>query len=603
VGHQRQLIAAFALLMLAAVPARALEVDARVASVRPGTVYLELDRALEVRLGARVVVRPPRDGEAEVRTAVLALSSKYVVVEAPGLEGLAVGDRVRLVIDGASAPATAARAPEAGTGPPSVGLPVPTTEDYARKPAPALEPVPFRRRPASDAAPAVGARTTQTVTPRGPDDEDETGEEPGTRANEVSGEAEVGVDVAVDDASDIDRTMPFARLALDVDRLGGSDRARLRLYGSVRQSFDGEWDLTGHNEDDLIAELTALVLEVDAAPEEQVHGFLDRVELRLGRAAVPAVVEAGLIDGLQLGVRFGAITLFGYGGIAASPNPQRSDYDSVAYGGGVRFARTFAHSGALRLSLSAGQERFREEGERDFIESQLDGRYDRFSIRGALVVDFFDTLKDRRDIRLTTGVLRLGWQASTNVRVEVGYSERRPLYQAEFIRELFPVARAFLDRDERRNIDAFLSWRFGAERRWDVSARGTLYLGDGGRNATGGGLSLGKNDTFGRDRVAIDLLVHHRLKGSGHRRHSTDPYVNLSYSWFGEVVTFQAALFYRATIPEEDGDQRVGARLSADVEVASGFGIRGYSEVEFRRISGDDSGEAFLLGLAVRYSF
>lgn len=612
-AHQLITVRTLALALLAAAllaaPAAAAEAEARVASVRPGKVYLELREPLEVRLGARLVVQP-RSGEAEVRSAVLALSSRFLVLEAPGLEGLQVGDVVRLVFDAASTQ-PGGRAPdppvEAGARP---GKPVLTQEDYAQRPPPAIEPVPFRRRPgAAGAAPPAprpgrpGARTGATPRPpgddgEGGDDGDPDGPPPPPAANVVSGEVEVGVDAAVDSAADIRRVTPFGRLALEVDRLGGSDRMRLRFYGSVRQPINGERDWTGRGEDHLITELTLLALEVDAKPEEQVHAFTDRIELRVGRAAVPWVVEAGVIDGAQIGIRFGALTLFGYTGVGASPDPRTSDYDTFVYGGGARIAKTFGHDGALRLSVAMGQQRFRGEGERDFLEAQLDARYARFSLRGSLVVDLFDTLEDDEHVRLTTGILRLGWQVTGALRLEAGYSERRPLYQTQLLRELGPFAALLNDR-ERRAIDAMGLYRLGL---FDLMLRGVMYLGDGARNATGGTLSLGKNDTFGRDRIALDLMVHHRLKGSGATKHSTDPYVNLSYAYYGERVIWQLAVFYRATVPVDEGDRRFGVRASVDIELGRGFGLRNFAEVEVRSAKGE-RGEAFLLGSALRYRF
>lgn len=599
----RRLVAcALGLVLLAASAAQAAEVEARVASVRPGKVYLELREPLEVRLGARLVVRP-KTGEAEVRTAIVAFSSRYLVVEAPGLETLAPGDVVRLVIDG-----PAAAAPRGGDEPPpeaaaTPGLPVPTLEDYTQRPPPAFEPVPFRRKTspgdAQQRRPPPPRQPAGTGRPAGgePADADEDEVEP--PANIVRGDIEVGVDLAIDEGADISRTTPYGRLALEVDRLGGSDRMRLRLYGSVRQPIDGEWDLTGLNEDHLVAELTALVLEVDAKPEEQVHELTDRIELRIGRAAVPWVVEAGVIDGAQVGIRFGSFTLFGWAGFGASPDIKTSDFDTFVYGGGVRFARTFTHSGALRLSLAAGQQRFRGDGERDFIEAQLDGRYDRLSLRGSLVIDLFDTIEDDQHVRLTTGVLRLGWQLTSSIRLEAGYSERRPQYQTELLRELSPPVVALLNDHERRTVDAMAMFRAGL---FDLTVRGFAYLGDGARRGTGGSVSLGKNDTFARDRIALDVMVTHRERNA-RGRHGTDPYVNLSYAWYGEMVLWQLALFYRTSIPESTGDRRFGARASADVELGGGFAVRGFGEVELRRSSGSDRGEVFLLGAAVRYRF
>lgn len=609
VGHRVGPGLALALLvaLLLAAPARALEVGAKVSSVRPGRVYLELERPLELRVGAKLAVKPG-EAQADAPTVVVAISTKWVVVEAEGLD-LKPGQTVRLVVDAApaaprgpsAASPGAAAAPAADANRPGgidVGRAVPTVEDYAKAPKPEFVPVKFTRvtgaaapRPASGAA-AVPAGDARDAPAEGPD-------APVERANEVHGRVEVGVDAANDDAADVSRTTPFALLSLEVERLGGSDRARLLFYGAVRRPFDGEHDLTGRRQDELIADISAAYLELEARPEDEVHTFTDRLELRLGRTTIPGVVEAGLVDGAQVGLRFGDVTPFLYGGAGASPDPRRSDYDTIVYGGGLRFEKGFAHAGAIRLSLAGGQQRFRGEGERDFFESQLDARWDRLGVRGAVVVDFYEAIRDRRDIRLTTGLLRLSYQLTDAVRLEVGYVERRQQFQNAFIRDQDPLLLSFLHpQGYRRTWDALLFVLLGSG--WDLSLRGAYY--EGGRPAYGAGVTLGKSELFTTDRLTLDLMAHHRLKGHGADEHSTDPFVSISYAYLGEVVTAQLTGFYRATLPDDTGDQRVGGRLDLDLRLGHGFGIRTYAEVETRRIT-DDRGEVYLLGLAARWEF
>ena len=88
------------------------------------------------------------------------------------------------------------------------------------------------------------------------------------------------------------------------------------------------------------------------------------------------------------------MTAFTLGGFASSLNPRIEDYESLIYGGGLRFEQAFSHSGAIRLSLAGVQERSSGKGERDFVEAQANLRYGLFGAQGILVVDFFDTLRD-----------------------------------------------------------------------------------------------------------------------------------------------------------------------------------------------------------------
>lgn len=596
-GHRRRpglALAALLLLLLLAPRASAGEVQAKVASVRGKKVYLELSEPVELRLGTRVVVKAGQGAE-EVRTAVVAVSTKYLVVDV-GDATLTPGQTVTLSGDALS---VATKAPPPAPAPDSaevqVGRPQPSAQEYQQTKPPARELVAFRRvARGGPEAPPGPARTG----PPAPGAEGEGDELDAPRSNEVSGEVEVGIDYVNDDGVDTSRSTPFARFGLQVDRLGGSDRTRLLFYGSLRQPIDGNWDLTGRRKDELIADITALAIEVDARPEEEVQSFTDRIELKFGRTIVPGVVEAGLIDGLEAGVRFGSFTPFAWVGAGSSPNPERTDYDTVVFGGGLRFERSFTHAGALRLSLAGGQQRFRGEGERDFLEGQLDARYDAFSLRGQLVVDFYDATDDKREVRLTSGLLRAGFQANAHVRFELGWSQRRQQFQTAFIRELEPQALAATHPHQvRSTYDAVVALTGGS---FDATLRGTVY--EGGRSAYGGGVTLGKNDTFVRDRISLDLLLNHRRKGGGYRNHSTDPYIALGYTIYGEVVTVQLGVFYRKTLPDDEGDERIGSRASVDVRLPQGFGVRLWGEVDFRETDGD-RGEAFMLGAALRWSF
>jgi len=599
VGHRRRsgLALAALLLLLLAPAARAGEVQAKVASVRGKKVYLELSKPVELRLGTRVVVKAGQ-GADEVRTAVVAVSTKYLVVDV-GDAVLTPGQTVTLSGDALSVAAREAPPPPPpDTAEVKVGRQQPSAQEYQKTKPPARELVAFRRvARGGPEAPPGPPRTGPPSTRTGGEGSDE---EPldEARSNEVSGEVEVGIDYVNDDGVDTSRSTPFGRFGLQVDRLGGSDRTRLLFYGSLRQPIDGDWDLTGRHKDELIADITALAIEVDARPDEEVQSFTDRIELKFGRTIVPGVVEAGLIDGAELGVRFGSITPFFYGGAGSSPNPEKTDYDTIVYGGGLRFERSFTHAGALRLSLAGGQQRFRGEGERDFVEGQLDARYDAFSLRGALVVDFYDATDDKREVRLTSGYLRAGFQANAHVRLEVGWSEQRQQFQTAFIRDLEPQAlRALHPHHFRRTWDTVIVLTGGS---FDATLRGMIY--EGGRSAYGGGLTLGKNDTFVRDRISLDLLLTHRRNGAGYRTHSSDPYIALGYTIYGEVVTVGLSVFYRATLPDDTGDERIGARTSVDVRLPRGFGIRLWGEVDFRDTDGD-RGEAFMLGAALRWSF
>jgi hypothetical protein len=601
------------LLSPAGVSAQELTIDAEVVSVRGDRVYLELREplAVEVALGSSVQVE---GGSAQAVTAVLAVSSKFLVVEHEGVDGLglAAGDTLRVKLRGQPRQGASARPSggESGTSAPIViGRRQPTESDYQATPPPTLEKVSFRRLPQPDDGRRPDSPEHDGREPD-PDGEEPDGEpvdrEREVETNDVRGELVIGVDSLFDDDADVSRVTPYGRLRLEIDGLGGSDRARFVFYGSVRQPFDGNPDWTGHHGEDLNANLTALALEIDARPEGQIESFSDRLELGLGRQAVPDVLEAGLIDGLRAGVRAGPIVAFAFGGFAVSPNPQREDYESLVYGGGLRFTKSFPHSGAIRISLAGAQERFRGEGERDWVESRFDLRYGSFGARGALVVDLYEQLVDRRKIRITTAFLSAYAQLSKGFRMELGYRERRSAYQADIFRtvggtDVDPLVHLLLPRDERRTYytAAYLTFLDT----WTIDGRLEYYQARESQDAFGGGVGLSVVLAT-RHRVRLDVSARHRMGGPGVARHSTDPFVSLTYGYQGDSFGFGAGFYYRSSLPDSAGDSRVGLRLNTDVDIGRGFGIRGYAGFEFRRVTGDSgSGELFQLGLAGRYRF
>jgi len=615
------LVAAASLGLAAA--AAAVEVDGRVVSVRGDRTYVELGEPLRVEAGAEVALNT---GDGSVVTIVVSVASRWLVVE--GDLGLQKGDRVVLAVDRvAPAPTSSAGGGGGGDGPRAgvrIGRRGPSRSDYdAGADPPPQERRPHRRGreredvelPKVDGPGVDGGEATDGG------DDDDRGLLP---ANEVRGEVEVGAQAAHDHSTDNERVTPFARLRLEVRRLGGSDRTRLMFYGSVRQDFGlANPDWTDHNERQVDARISAAFLEVEARPEALVDGFADRLELAVGRSAVPGVTAASIIDGGRVGLRIGPAVVFGFGGMGASLNPQREDYDSYVYGGGIRFAKSFTHSGAIRLSIAGGQERFRGEGERDFLEAQMDIRYGAFGTRGFLIVDFFDQLRDKRKTRLTLGQLTVYAQLTADVRVLAGFRETRPQYSADLLgpdrlqranggSELQPIIQGgavvgnqvapFLERDERRNVWLDLAFRFGEG--WQLVLGGEYYTAPESRDAYGGSVRLSKVGLVADgDRFSLDLSARQRHRGPfSFHEDSLDPVAVLTYGVLGETVDWSVSAFYRTSIPASGGDTRVGGRGSLSVELTDDLFLRVWGSAQVRR-NVTNEGELYTGGLSLRLWF
>ncbi len=607
-------LAALALLLLVALAAPAAAapeaVTARVVSVRGEKVYLEVTVRREAREGAEVVLRLP-SGEV-VRAKLVAVSSRYLVVAAPGVT---LERDQELALEGAPP----ARDPAAAEPPPAseapgavrVGRPAPTLDTFTSGPLPERELVTFRREPAPP--PAAGGVAAPALA-RAEGEGAAEGEGPwlapsGLPANELRGQIELGVDGAYDEAAGVSRTTPFGRLRLEVRRLFGSDRARFFFQGGFRHPINGGREWEGEHEGETWWQLSAVAVEVEAALEPTTLG--ERIELTIGRDYVPDVFEAGLIDGARVGVRVGSFTPFAFGGFAVSLDPRPEDYESFIVGGGLRFARAFGHTGAVRASVAGALERFRDiPGERDFVEARADVRFGGFGARGALVIDFFDSLRDRQDTRLTHAHLSAYAQLTAALRAEAGYEERRPQWQAELLRVDFDlddpaldaaIRQAFFRNDqERRN--AWVAATLALGERWEARARGELFQGDQLRDARGVVLGLSFLPTR-EHRVDLDVAVRHRYAGPNERRHTTDPQVVLRYGYTGELTRFALTLAYRDSLPDLTvHDRRFAARIDLDRDLGESFGVRGYAQLDLRRSENDDGVTAFV-GLAARYRF
>lgn len=600
-----------ALLALLATPAAAAPeaVSARVVSVRGEKVYLEVTVRREARPGAEVVLRLP-SGET-VRARLVAVSSRYLVVAAPGV---ALERDQELALEGAPA----AREPGAAAPPPAdpapgavrVGRPAPTLDTFTAGPLPERELVTFRRQPVPPpeaggvAAPALARAEAEAAEGDGP-----WLAPSGLPANELRGQLELGVDGAYDDSAGVSRTTPFGRLRLEVRRLFGSDRARFSFQGGFRHPINGGREWEGQHEGETWWQLSAVAVEVEAALEPTTLG--ERIELTVGRDYVPEVFEAGLVDGARVGLRLGSFTPFAFGGFAVSLDPRPEDYESYIVGGGLRFAQAFGHTGAVRASLAGALERFRDvPGERDFVEARADVRLGGFGARGALVIDFFDSLRDRQDTRLTHAHLSAYAQLTAALRAEAGYEERRPQWQAELLRVDFDlddptldaaIRQAFFRNDqERRN--AWVAATLALGERWEARARGELFQGDELRDARGVVVGLSFLPTR-EHRVDLDLAVRHRYAGPNERRHTTDPHLVLRYGYTGELTRFALTVAYRDSLPElAVHDRRFAARIDLDRDLGESFGLRGYAQLDLRRSENDDGVAAFL-GLAARYRF
>ncbi len=382
----RALACAALLLAFCALPAQAdSRVEAKVVSLRGSNVHLELTTALKAGSERLVAGREVevKVGEAEpIRAKLIAASSRFLVLELP--PGVELGEGPVTVAGAAARPQRreqlkpSADAPQ-NTAPVKVGRTAPSLGTFTKGPQPERELVPFRGgTPKAEGKPgqggvAEGQDPAENAKPR----VDAEGNEltaSGRIANQVVGEVMVGVDGFYDDDLDINRTTPYTRVRLEVRQLGGSDRLRFRFYGSLRRPFEGTDDWTEHNSDQLNARVTYLALELDAAQPENIKSFSDRVEFGVGRATVPGVIEAGVLDGGRFGVRAGPVTVFGFGGFASSLNPREDDYENLIYGGGIRLEQAFAHSGAIRFSVAGAQQRYESEGVRDFVEGQAEIR-------------------------------------------------------------------------------------------------------------------------------------------------------------------------------------------------------------------------------------
>ena len=297
------------------------------------------------------------------------------------------------------------------------------------------------------------------------------------------------------------------------------------------------------------------------------------------------------------------MTAFTFGGFASSLNPRIEDYESFIYGGGLRFEQAFSHSGAIRLSLAGAQERFQGKGERDFVEAQANLRYGLFGAQGVLVVDFFDTLRDKRDARVTSGILSAYAQVTTSVRLEGGYRERRPQYQRELFEEdLFAEAIASLDKAARRNIwgGVRLTLLDAALQLW---VRGEVFEGRRSREANGGvlGALIRLNP---RHSLIAEFAYRRRYRSDSQGTKSDDPSLIVSWLFQGESLMSQLSVMYRDSLPKSADDRRVAFRLFLDYEIGKGFGVRAYGQVDFRRDHlTDDEGVATFGGLAARYRF
>lgn len=605
---------AAALLGLAAAPALAeSRVEAKVVSLRGQNVHLELTTALKAgaaRLvpGREVEIR--QEGvEEPIRATLIAASSRFLVVELPPDVELGEGS---LQVAGATArPQRRDQLQQSGetpanTAPVKVGRTAPTLRTFRKEKVPARELVPFRGgTPKVEATPG-DAGVAEGEDPDAPPRVDAEGNEltaSGRIANQVVGEVSIGVDGSYDDDLDVNRTTPYTRLRLEVRQLGGSDRLRFRFYGSVRRPFNGTDDWTEHNSDQLNARVTYLALELDAAQPEKIRSFSDRIEFGVGRASVPGVIEAGVVDGGRVGVRAGPVTVFGFGGVASSLNPREDDYENLIYGGGIRLDQAFSHSGAIRLSVAGAQQRYENDGVRDFVEGQAELRYGLVGVRGMLVVDFFDPLRDKRDTRVTTGSISTYAQVSRYVRLEAGYRERRPQYQKDLLEEdLFAEAIAALDKTARRNMWGGVRFTM-FDAAFELWLRGEVYEGRRSREANGGvvGFSIRAN---ARHRFLAEFAIRRRFRSDSEDTKTYDPAVLVSWLFQGESLMSQVSIAYRDSFPKSADDRRIALRWFLDYEVGAGFGLRGYGELDSRRdhITNDDGIGAFG-GLAARYRF
>jgi hypothetical protein len=608
-----------ALLLAFALPAAAApeaKVEVKVISRRAQRVHLELSSpftAKQARLAANATVVLQVGEGAPIQGKLLAVSSKYLVVEIPADVDLPQG--AMWIVGPTQAPPEGldGRGGDAPTGSDvRVGRRQPTLATFRAKPVPKRELVAFEggAAPEPSVASASGATEGKEGDPGWADKPrvDAEGREltrSGRIANEVRGDVILGLDGVADDEADVTRITPYLRVRLEVRQLGGSDRMRFRFFAGLRRPIDADFDdWTGERVDKENARFTTFVFEIESELPEHIKSFSDRIELAIGRDLVPGVLEAGIVDGARVGARFGSVTPFMFGGFAASNNPRFEDYDSLIAGGGIRLDHAFSHSGALRMSLAAAHERFRSEGQRDFIEAQGGLRLGAFGASGALVVDFYEPIQDKKnDIRLTTGMLNVYAQVNETVRVEAGYRERRALWQQELLQQdLLAEQVALLDNSARRNLWAMLRLSL-LENTLDVWFRAEHYHSRHAREATGGAVGVGVK-LNPRHRISAEFALRRRFKSESERRKTNDPFLLLSWLYQGESLMSQLSLGYRDSFPDDVHDRRVALRLMLDYDLGGGFSLRGFGEADFRRnkVSSED-GVATYLGIAGRYRF
>lgn len=585
-------------LALIAAPALAapLTVKAKVVSVRGNRVYLQVDGSRELEPGKNVVVQR---GKQRAKVRLIASSSKFLLIQAPKRFKLKADQvvRVRGAAEKQAAPLVEVKPAVAVGGSVSIGRRTPSLQEFLTKPEPNRELVGFSGMPSGDEQEGLAE------------------DEQGLPSNDPRGSVEVGADGAYekrDNNGNVSRTTPYINLHLEINRLFGAERARFVILGSARQPLQGGPDWTSHREEHLQARLATVAFELDAAEWADIESFTDRIELRLGRDEVPGAVEAGVIDGLQLGLRVGPVVAFGFGGVGAASNPRTYDYDTVAWGGGIRLNHAFAHTGSLRISVAAAHERWRDEGDRGYLEASFDAQFGAFGTRGAAVYDVYSSLRQRERGRLTTGDLSFYVQASDSLRLSAGYSERRSVYTAaliqEDLRELSLIGYlSAMDEAARRNV--YAEGSFFVAGSFDIRIRGEHFDSRESRTHTGFEFAFQLFDLFGdSDRLSFELRGRHRGRGDGYEEHSSEAFALASYRYMGEVLEWGIDVAHRVIQPREieepseEDERRTAARFSFDVHATDSFTLGGYAEGEMQRGEGEDI-DLFLIGAYLRYDY
>jgi hypothetical protein len=572
-------------------------IKAKVVSVRGKRVYLKVNGSKELNPGQTVIVQR---GKQRAKVRLIASSSKFLLIQAPKRFTLKADQavRVRGTAERPVAPLVDAKPAVAVGGSISIGRRTPSLQEFLTKPEPTRELVGFSGMPGGEESEGLAE------------------EERGLASNDPSGSVEVGADGAYEkrDNSDgnISRTTPYISLDLEINRLFGAERARFVILGSARHPLQGGADWTSHREEHLQARLAIVALELDAAEWADIESFSDRIELRLGRDEVRGAVEAGVIDGMQVGLRVGPLTAFGFGGIGAASNPRTYDYDTVAWGGGLRFNHAFAHTGSLRISVAAAHERWRDEGDRGYLEASFDAQFGAFGTRGAAVYDVYSSLRQRERGRLTTGDLSFYIQATDSLRLSAGYSERRSVYTAALIqkdlRELSLIGYlSAMDEAARRNV--YAEGSFFVAGTFDIRIRGEHFDSRESRTHTGFEFALQLFDLFsGSDRLSFEVRGRHRGRGDGYEEHSSEAFGLVSYRFTGEVLEWGVDVAHRIIQPKdieepsEEDERRTAARFSFDVHATDSLTLGGYAEGEMQRGEGEDI-DLFLVGAYIRYDY